>query len=64
MAFRSRQVTYVGAPLDREQNRNIEHSQNTQSGDKIMARWVRDMLSLASCGGFVWMAWQAAFLIS
>lgn len=47
-----------------EQTRNIEHSQNTHSGDKIMARWMRDMLSLASCSGFVWMAWQAAFLIS
>ncbi|MEY3293512.1 MAG: hypothetical protein RLZZ542_97 [Pseudomonadota bacterium] len=29
-----------------------------------MARWVKDTLSLASCSGFVWMAWQAAFLIS
>mgnify|MGYP001060717993 CR=1 FL=1 len=28
-----------------------------------MSRWVKDMLSLASCGGFVWMVWQAAFLI-
>ena len=28
-----------------------------------MSRWVRDMLSLASCGGFVWMVWQAAYLI-
>ena len=28
-----------------------------------MSRWVRDMLSLASCGGFVWMTWQAAYLI-
>lgn len=27
-----------------------------------MARWVREFLSLASCGGFVWMAWQAALL--
>jgi len=27
-----------------------------------MARWVREMLSLASCGGFVWMTWQAALL--
>jgi hypothetical protein len=25
---------------------------------------VKDTLSLASCSGFVWMAWQAAFLIS
>jgi hypothetical protein len=29
-----------------------------------MARWVRDLLSLASCGGFVWMVWQAAFLVA
>jgi len=29
-----------------------------------MSRWVRDMLSLASCGGFVWMVWQAAFLVA
>ena len=29
-----------------------------------MARWVRDMLSLASCGGFVWMAWQAVLVIT
>jgi hypothetical protein len=29
-----------------------------------MARWTRDMLSLASCGGFVWMVWQASFLIT
>lgn len=27
-----------------------------------MARWVRDLVSLASCGGFVWMVWQAALL--
>lgn len=27
-----------------------------------MARWGRDLLSLASCGGFVWMVWQAALL--
>ncbi len=27
-----------------------------------MARWVRDLLSLASCGGFVWVVWQAALL--
>lgn len=27
-----------------------------------MARWVRDGLSLASCGGFVWVMWQAALL--
>ena len=29
-----------------------------------MARWVRDMLSLASCGGFVWMVWQAALVVT
>ncbi len=29
-----------------------------------MSRWVRDALSLASCGGFVWMVWQAALLAS
>lgn len=27
-----------------------------------MSRLTRDMLSLASCGGFVWMVWQAALL--
>jgi hypothetical protein len=27
-----------------------------------MARWMRDLLSLASCGGFVWVVWQAAIL--
>ncbi len=27
-----------------------------------MARFVRDGLSLVSCGGFVWMIWQAALL--
>lgn len=27
-----------------------------------MTRWVRDLLSLASCGGFIWMVWQAALL--
>lgn len=29
-----------------------------------MSRWVKDMLSLASCGGFVWMIWQASFLVT
>lgn len=29
-----------------------------------MSRWVRDTLSLASCGGFVWMVWQAALLVA
>jgi hypothetical protein len=29
-----------------------------------MSRWVRDMLSLASCSGFVWMIWQASFLVT
>jgi hypothetical protein len=29
-----------------------------------MARWVRDVLSLASCSGFVWMVWQAALMTS
>lgn len=24
-----------------------------------MTRGFRDLLSLASCGGFVWLAWQA-----
>ena len=28
-----------------------------------MSRWVRELLSLASCGGFVWMVWQAALLV-
>ncbi len=27
-----------------------------------MTRLVRETLSLASCGGFVWMVWQAALL--
>ncbi len=27
-----------------------------------MARLVRETLSLATCGGFVWMVWQAALL--
>jgi hypothetical protein len=27
-----------------------------------MARWVRETLSLASCGGFVWMVWQVALV--
>lgn len=27
-----------------------------------MSRWVRELVSLASCGGFVWMVWQAALL--
>ncbi len=29
-----------------------------------MARVVRETLSLASCGGFVWMIWQAALLVT
>jgi hypothetical protein len=29
-----------------------------------MARWVRETLSLASCGGFVWVIWQAALMTS
>lgn len=29
-----------------------------------MSRWIRDGLSLASCAGFVWMVWQAAFLVT
>ncbi len=29
-----------------------------------MARWVREAMSLASCGAFVWMIWQVAFFIS
>jgi len=29
-----------------------------------MSRVVRDMLSLASCSGFVWMVWQAASLVT
>lgn len=29
-----------------------------------MTRVMRDMLSLASCGGFVWMVWQAALLVT
>jgi hypothetical protein len=27
-----------------------------------MTKVVREALSLASCGGFVWMVWQAALL--
>lgn len=29
-----------------------------------MARWVREGMSLASCGAFVWMIWQAALFIA
>ena len=29
-----------------------------------MPRLMRDMLSLASCGGFVWMIWQASFMVA
>ena len=29
-----------------------------------MTRWVRDLLSLASCGGFVWMVWTLAFSVT
>jgi len=29
-----------------------------------MVRWVRDAVSLASCGGVVWVMWQAALLTS
>jgi len=29
-----------------------------------MVRVVREVLSLASCGGFVWMVWQAALLVA
>jgi hypothetical protein len=25
-----------------------------------MARWMREAMALASCGGFVWMVWQVA----
>ena len=28
-----------------------------------MARWVRDQLSLASCGGVVFVMWQAALML-
>lgn len=28
-----------------------------------MARWVRELLSLASCGGVVWVMWQAALML-
>jgi hypothetical protein len=44
----------------REHRTDPEH----QPGTTIMARLTRDMLSLASCGGFVWMVWQAALLVS
>lgn len=27
-----------------------------------MRRWARDLMSLASCGSFVWMVWHAALL--
>jgi hypothetical protein len=33
-------------------------------GDKVMPRLVRDMLSLASCGGFVWMVWTVAISVT
>jgi hypothetical protein len=29
-----------------------------------MTRWVRELLSLSYCGGFVLMVWQAAFLVT
>ena len=29
-----------------------------------MPRLIRDMLSLASCGDFVWMAWTLAFSVT
>lgn len=29
-----------------------------------MDRFVKDLAALASCMGFVWMIWQAAFLVS
>jgi hypothetical protein len=28
-----------------------------------MMRWVRDGLSFVGCATFVWMVWQAAFLV-
>jgi hypothetical protein len=27
-----------------------------------MVRWMREGLSLATCGGFVWMVWQVALI--
>ncbi len=27
-----------------------------------MVRWMREGMALASCGGFVWMAWQVALM--
>jgi len=33
-------------------------------GNRTMPRLMRDMLSLASCGGFVWMAWTLAFSVT
>jgi hypothetical protein len=27
-----------------------------------MARWMREGMALASCGGFVWMVWQVALM--
>jgi hypothetical protein len=33
-------------------------------GAKVMPRLMRDMLSLASCGGFVWMVWTVAISVS
>ena len=29
-----------------------------------MSRLIRDMLSLASCGGFVWVVWTLAFSVT
>ncbi|MBB5770716.1 hypothetical protein HNP47_000685 [Brevundimonas vesicularis] len=29
-----------------------------------MSRLMRDMLSLASCGGFVWMVWTVAISVT
>lgn len=27
-----------------------------------MSRWVREILSLTSCGGVVWLAWQVVLI--
>jgi hypothetical protein len=44
---------------------NIEQKGNLSlSRDRTMPRFMRDMLSLASCGGFVWVVWSLAFSVT
>ena len=32
-------------------------------GDKPMARRLKDLMALVSCGSFVWMCWYVAYLV-